>query len=881
MMLNVDQIVGEALDHHKAGRLADAERLYRKVLAVDPKHADSLHLLGVVSHQVGRDDVAVDLIGKAIALNDSLADYHCNMGSALCGLGQREQGIAHYLRAIALDPRHALTCNNLGNALTDQGKPREGEEQLRRAIELKPDYAEAHYNLGNALAAQSRLDEAVTHYRRTIALAPNFANAHNNLAIALERQGKLDEAAAQFARVLDIEPQHASAHYNLGNMLRAECEYDAAIAHYREALAGRPDFADGWNNMGVAFAERGDLDAARDAYRKSVEADPTRAAYHRNLASHKHFEPGDPQLAVLEELARNPQRVPERERIDLPFALGKAYADLEQHERSFRHLLAGNALKRERIEYDEAAAMAYMGRIRATFSAELMRARAGAGDPAPAPVFVVGMPRSGTTLIEQIIASHPKAAGAGELFDLDNLARSVPGFPEAVSGMSGEELARLGARYVAAIRAIAPAAERVVDKMPWNFHFCGLIHLALPNAHIIHSRRHAIDTCLSCFSILFDGDSNLYTYDLGELGRFYRAYDSLMEHWRAVLPPGVMIEVQYEDVVDDLEAQAHRIIAHCGLEWDDACLAFHKTRRPVRTSSVAQVRQPIYRSSIGRWRPYRDQLPPLFEALGVDPADDSGLSAPPHMLKRAQSPQFQAQRSILLFARMLVPKKTLGFEKRRVGRDRDGGYVLIDDFSQIDAALSFGIKDDASWDLDVAQRHIPVHQFDHTIDCAPVKHPLIEFHKLRIAEADAPDTACLDTLVGKLLANSQRALLKIDIEGDEWGMLAAASPRSFIAFTQIACEFHELGRLTNPVWYGRFFAVIEKLKEEFEVVHVHGNNYMPFMCMANVLLPATLEVTFASRRHYRFGETNEIFPTPLDRPNFPDAPDLHLGTFKF
>jgi hypothetical protein len=244
-------------------------------------------------------------------------------------------------------------------------------------------------------------------------------------------------------------------------------------------------------------------------------------------------------------------------------------------------------------------------------------------------VFIVGMPRSGTTLIEQIIASHPNAVGAGELFDLDNivqsLARTNEGlcFPEIVRTMSGSELCQIGARYVTGINALAPAAERVADKMPWNFHFAGLIHLAMPNARIIHARRDPVDTCLSCFSIHFDGDNNRYTYDLGELGRFYRAYESLMAHWRAVLPAGVMIEVQYEEVVIDLENQARRIIAHCGLAWDDACLAFHKTRRPVRTSSVAQVRQPIYRSSIGRWRPYKDHLHPLLLELGINADDGS------------------------------------------------------------------------------------------------------------------------------------------------------------------------------------------------------------------------------------------------------------------
>jgi Tfp pilus assembly protein PilF len=473
----------------------------------------------------------------------------------------------------------------------------------------------------------------VANYRRALALAPNFVNAYNNLGTALEQQGRLDQAATQYRRMLELEPQNARAHYNLGNMLRAKTDYEAAIAHYKQALAGKPDFADAWNNMGGALAERGDLDAAREAYQKAVEADPTRAAYHRNLASSKRFEPGDPQLAVMEQLVRNLASVPEYERIDLQFALGKAYEDLKQHERSFRHLLAGNKLKRAQIHYDEAGAMDYMQRIRTVFDAARCKAKAGGGEPAPTPVFIVGMPRSGTTLIEQIIASHPKAVGAG---DFDNIVQSLTGlnggalsFPEVVATMSGEQLRQVGARYLAAVRALAPTAERVADKMPWNFHFPGLIHLALPNARIIHACRDPVDTCLSCFSILFEGAGNPFTYDLGELGRFYRAYDSLMAYWRAVLPPGLMLEVRYEEVVGELEKQARSIIAHCGLEWDDACLAFHATRRPVRTSSVAQVRKPIYHSSVGRWRPYRDQLRPLFEELGIDSENESAPSAPP------------------------------------------------------------------------------------------------------------------------------------------------------------------------------------------------------------------------------------------------------------
>src|SRR5262245_15008965 len=632
MTFDVNKTLSTALALHQAGQFAEAGRRYRQILARNPNHVDSLHLLGVIFYEAGRHAEALDLISKAIALNDRVANFHCNMGLVLFALGRREAAVTHYTRTITLEPRHALSYNNLGNALTALGRLQDAEARLRRAIELKPDYAEAHYNLGNALAEQGKLDEAVTLYRRSLALAPNVANGHNNLGTALERQGKLDEATAQFRRTLELEPGHASALYNLGNILKTKADYEGAIALYRKSLASRPGFADAWNNMGAALAEQGDLDAARDAYQKAVEVDPTRAAYHRNLANSKRFKPDDPRLAPMEGLVRNLASVPERERIDLQFALGKAYADLKQHDRSFRHLLAGNALKRSQIAYNEAEALGYMQRIHTVFDPELLRAKSGGGDSARAPVFIVGMPRSGTTLIEQIIASHPQAVGAGELFDLDNVVQSLVSangslrFPEVVVGMSGEELRQVGARYVAAVRAHAPTAERIADKMPWNFHFAGLIHLALPNARIIHARRDPVDTCLSCFSILFDGDSNRYTYDLGELGRFYRGYDSLMTHWRTVLPPGVMIEVQYEEVVAHLEEQVRRIIAHCGLEWDDDCLAFHKTRRPVRTSSVAQVRQPIYQSSVGRWRPYREHLRPLLDELGIDP--ENGMAPP-------------------------------------------------------------------------------------------------------------------------------------------------------------------------------------------------------------------------------------------------------------
>jgi hypothetical protein len=258
-----------------------------------------------------------------------------------------------------------------------------------------------------------------------------------------------------------------------------------------------------------------------------------------------------------------------------------------------------------------------------------MQAKRGWGNYSRVPIFIVGMPRSGSTLLEQILASHSRVFGAGEINDFAKSAASLPGvsedFPESVLILSDNELRHLGRRYVNSVTAKVPGVIRITDKMLSNFAYIGLIHLALPNARIIHACRDPVDTCLSCFSILF-GDDQPYTYDLAELGRYYRAYERLMRHWRAVLPEGVMLDVCYEDVVANLERQARRLIGHCGLEWEDRCLEFHQTPRPVHTASVTQVRQPIYHDSVGRWRPYRDLLRPLLDTLQIDGIDEPNRS---------------------------------------------------------------------------------------------------------------------------------------------------------------------------------------------------------------------------------------------------------------
>ena len=342
-----------------------------------------------------------------------------------------------------------------------------------------------------------------------------------------------------------------------------------------------------------------------------------------NLVDAKKFNTNDDEhLVAMEGLAAKIDTLTEERQEHLHFGLGKAYDDLKRYDEAFDHLIKGNALKRKTIDYDEAMVLGFFERVKETISAEVVRQKSGSGFESRQPIFVLGMPRSGTTLVEQIIASHRDVSGAGELKDLSDTVSSVRGrdgkeapYPEFVPVLTPAELAKIGEAYIRRLDKRAPGAARITDKMPSNFYFVGLIHLALPNAKIIHTNRNPIDTCVSCFSKLFAGEQS-QTYNLGEIGRYYRAYHGLMAHWRQVLPPGAFLDVQYEEVVGDVEGQSRRMLEFCGLEWDASVLDFHKHERAVKTASASQVRKPIYESSVARWRNYEKFLGPLVAELG-------------------------------------------------------------------------------------------------------------------------------------------------------------------------------------------------------------------------------------------------------------------------
>jgi tetratricopeptide (TPR) repeat protein len=574
------------------GRFEEALASYDSALAFDSGFLPAWNNRGVILKKLNRLEQALVSYDRALALNPDLAIVLTNRANVANELGRVAEALSGYDRALALNPGEADAANGRGNVMRKLDRIPEAEEMFRRAILLKPNGAEAHCNLGSLLIDIGKSDLAEAVLRRAVALNPDFVTALHNLAIALINLDRSDEAEPVIRRALALDPQLAGAQHNLS----------------------------------LALMQSGRLNEAREAAERAIALEPRDPLHFRQLGDIRKYALGDPYLTALQALSMDEASLAVGKQIDLHFALAKAYADLGRPDDEFARLLAGNRLKRSIVHYEETVVLGELDRARQVFSPEFIRKQRGSGEPSAKPIFIIGMPRSGTSLIEQILASHPQVFGAGELTSFERAIGDVRSGTGEVSGgeisrhpeialqMSSDELQKLGGRYLAAIEQLAPTASHITDKMPTNFVFAGLIHLALPHATIIHTVRDPVDTCISCFSKLFT-EGNLHTYDLAELGRYYRHYAALMAHWHQVLPPGRILDVVYEDIVADLEGVARRIVAHCGLLWDARCLDFHSTERIVRTASAAQVRSPIYASSVGRRRAYQSMLGPLLAEL--------------------------------------------------------------------------------------------------------------------------------------------------------------------------------------------------------------------------------------------------------------------------
>lgn len=599
------------------GLLAEGERAGRRAVALDNNLVAGWNNLGIILQEAGKLDESLSCLERVVSLQQNSPEAHNNLANTCKRLGKLDRAEAYYAKALSLNSNYAEAHSNLANLLNDRGRLDEAAQEARRAIELNPQMADAYINLAAVESSRYRFGEALRWLDALLVFAPLHAGGLAARAQALLRLERLSEALESVKRAIEIAPESADARNTHGQILQAMGRFEDALGAFEQA-ASLPGLAKegALVNRAVLYMESGRKEEALAAFGRVLEAFPRSAQALFNRSDLKTFTAGDPDLQNIEDILRDGGGLSLADCQALHFALGKAYMDIGNSERAFYHLGEGNRSKRSTFHFDMDATAEWMGRIAKVFSPQLFKSNRGTGNPSSLPVFIVGIPRSGTTLIEQILASHSLVHGAGELSQLQRIVDALGSYPNDVAKIDKAAWERIGRDYLARVEPLAQGRRHVVDKMPANFLHAGLIRLALPNARIIHCRRDPVDTCLSCYTKLFTAEQ-LFTYDLTELGRFHVAYQELMAHWRSVLPKDRFIEVDYEAVIDDLEGQARRLIDFLGLPWEDACLRFHETRRTIRTASVNQVRRPIYKSSMGRWKAHARYIEPLLTALGV------------------------------------------------------------------------------------------------------------------------------------------------------------------------------------------------------------------------------------------------------------------------
>lgn len=603
-------------------RLDEAISHGEKAVSLDPNSATAHANLGIAYYDRKDYDRAEACQKKALALAPDLVIAHNNIGSIQRARQDRAGAIASYRRALAIKPDYLESLNNLGALLIEDEQIEEAVKILLTAIKINPQYADAHNNLGNAFLSRELFDKATAAYTNALKLKPNFPEAMLGLARIHTEQDRLEDALLQTKRALELNPDKADTHCLLGDIFLKQSLYRESEEAFFQALVHDPDHVGTHLGLGQLRMEQGRLDEAKEYFNRAMELRPDQIAPHVFMAQVRKTTADDPLVARLEQEAiKIPTLTPTRA-LSLHFALGKVYDDLKDYDRAFSHFQEGCRIKRQTISYSSERHSLLYRNIATFFNAETMTRLGGAGDPSDLPIFVLGMPRSGTTLVETILASHPQVYAAGELHDLLRIANQPKpgvqseGFPLSMQGLTADDLTRMAERYVTGLRKHSAEAGRITDKMPANFMALGLIHLMLPNAKVIHVQRNPADICLSAFMKNFNSNSQLHSYDLREMGLFYVDYARLMEHWRQVLPEGAFFDIRYEELVAEPEQHTRALLAYCGLDWNDACLTPHKTRRTVKTASVTQVREPVYTSSVERWRRYEKHLEPLLAALG-------------------------------------------------------------------------------------------------------------------------------------------------------------------------------------------------------------------------------------------------------------------------
>jgi tetratricopeptide (TPR) repeat protein len=636
----------------RAGQALTAERMLRELAVGFPQEPNVQWLLGAALLAQDKVAAAIAVLEPLLASAPDFAAARVDLARAYRAAGEPQRARAQVQQILTASPHHHLAWLAYGDALVDLGQYTDAVVAYERARLTDPQRARLEAATAALVADDRRTSEAIfrqilqadaSHPAALAGLAalslaadkPHDAErllrhalkqsvhlplARRGLVQALIALGRLEEADLVARDLLKVEPENEQTWIVLGAVATRLMRQEEALEAYQHAARLKPQEVRLVLTIGHVHKTLGQRAASEAAYKSALQMDPASGEAYWSLADLKNYTFGDAEVAAMQEVLSRGPHTPGNE-AQLHFALGKALEQKRRFADSFAHYSRGNALRRAQAPFDIAKFEQRIRRICATFDAGFFSARAGQGNPAPAPIFIVGLPRSGSTLIEQILASHSQVEGTMELPNIIHMVHEFEdtsvdrdGYPEAVLRAGPAELRALGDRYLAETAPLHRHRPRFTDKLPNNFSHIGLIHAILPNAAFIDARRHPMDSCFSTFKQHF-AQGQTFSYDLEDLGRYYRGYLQVMEHWDRVLP-GRVLHVQYEDVVREPERSIRRLLAHCGLPFEEACLSFHETRRSVRTASAEQVRQPLYSSGIGYWCNFERELEPLRKALG-------------------------------------------------------------------------------------------------------------------------------------------------------------------------------------------------------------------------------------------------------------------------
>jgi tetratricopeptide (TPR) repeat protein len=605
----------------KDSRMDEARKLCRQICEQQPGDAEAWYLLGSIHGQMGEFEQAEACCQKAVAIEPAHAGLQYNLAMARLKLGKLDTAVTAFQKAVRLDPRFAQAYQDMGSAYQLLGDSEKAVICYENALRLRPELVAAHYNLAHVLREQGCWEEAVARYEQVIRLQPEFEPAYGEIAGILINNFMYDKAVDILLPATKVIPDSVDVHFLLGVAFQERGDVDNALVAYRRVIELSPDHMDAHAGVAGILGLKGKYEEACSMLLPLI-ANPDVSYSALITFGHlaRHFNRVDEAIHLLQRHLEDD--MDDNTRAKIYFALASLYDCRNEYDRAFDCFRAGNENRHARYDpdYYDKGILA----LETIYSSSFMQQVPRAGNRAEVPIFIVGMPRSGTSLVEQILASHPLVFGAGELNSINSMVASLPEvlgaglpYPYCMEKMNSASVNTLADSYLEEIRVLSGNSPRVTDKMPDNFWHLGLIDILFPKARIIHCTRSPLDTCLSCYFHYFGG-SHCYAYDLSNLGDYYRKYQRIMQHWKKVLRIPVL-DVDYESLVMDQEGVTRKLLEFCDLPWDPLCLEFYETLRTVATASSSQVRKPVYSTSVGRWKHYEKYLFPLKAALADRP----------------------------------------------------------------------------------------------------------------------------------------------------------------------------------------------------------------------------------------------------------------------